>query len=293
MNTGGTPISQKLVELREVKGVTQETVAALFGLSNKTISKWENGLSSPDLQHIPVLAEYYGVTIDELFGRDDYRKLDIGAVIRTYLRGFNAAQCMGRALALSNDIFTGCIRHFFDKNDDSKNDDDYPIPERVITDDLSSMRNANYSNIGFHLIVNSEQLNMAVLLPGNNDNFMTVMNSASEYQPLFAFLSKPGAIQLLSVMFHKKFPDKCTAEYAAFKTGLDQEAVTVLLDEAIACNICRKSMAALRDGTIAVYGFIGNGMILTIISLAYEYICGKSAHYMRFRGSGKMIKGAL
>jgi transcriptional regulator with XRE-family HTH domain len=293
MNTGGTPISQKLSQLREAKGVTQETIAALFGLSNKTVSKWENGLSSPDLEYIPVLADYFGVTIDELFGRDDHRKLDIGATIRTHLKDYNAAQCMGQALALSNNIFTGCVRHFFDKNDESKHMDDYPIPARVITDDNSATRNAIYSDVGFQFIISSDPLNLSVFLPGNVDNFATVMRQAEEYQPVFAFLGKSGSIHILSALFHKEFPPRFTAEYMSQKTGLDPETTSELLEESVKCSICRRSMAELRDGSVEIYDFIGNGMILTILCLAYEYACGKSTHYQRFRGTNKMIKGDL
>lgn len=42
-------IATKLSELRIAKGVTQGEVASALSVSNKTISKWENGTSSPDL----------------------------------------------------------------------------------------------------------------------------------------------------------------------------------------------------------------------------------------------------
>ena len=46
-------IAEKLVELRTSKGVTQEDVAQSLSISNKTVSKWENGASTPDLPMIP------------------------------------------------------------------------------------------------------------------------------------------------------------------------------------------------------------------------------------------------
>ena len=47
-------IAEKLVELRTWKGVTQEDVAKSLSISNKTISKWENGASMPDLPILPL-----------------------------------------------------------------------------------------------------------------------------------------------------------------------------------------------------------------------------------------------
>ena len=61
-------IAENLTQLRTTKGVTQDEVAKTLGISNKTISKWENGTSSPDLAMLVALAAYYGVSTDALLG---------------------------------------------------------------------------------------------------------------------------------------------------------------------------------------------------------------------------------
>ncbi len=55
-----------LAALRKASGYTQEEVAQRLFVSNKTISKWERDESSPDLAAIPVLAELFSVTCDEI-----------------------------------------------------------------------------------------------------------------------------------------------------------------------------------------------------------------------------------
>ena len=55
-----------LAALRKSKGYTQQEVADTLGVSNKTVSSWETGASCPDISMLPVLAELYGVTCDEL-----------------------------------------------------------------------------------------------------------------------------------------------------------------------------------------------------------------------------------
>lgn len=52
--------------LRKANGYTQEEVAEYLGVSNKTISSWECDKSAPDLSLLPLLAEFYHVTCDEL-----------------------------------------------------------------------------------------------------------------------------------------------------------------------------------------------------------------------------------
>ncbi len=55
-----------LAALRKSKGYTQQEVADTLGVSNKTVSSWETGASCPDISMLPVLAELYGVTCDEI-----------------------------------------------------------------------------------------------------------------------------------------------------------------------------------------------------------------------------------
>lgn len=55
-----------LSALRKSKGYTQQEVADTLGVSNKTVSSWETGASCPDISMLPVLAELYGVTCDEI-----------------------------------------------------------------------------------------------------------------------------------------------------------------------------------------------------------------------------------
>ena len=63
-------IGTNIAKLRKEKNMTQEQLANLMGISYQAVSKWENGLSSPDVSSFPILADTFGVTIDELFGRE-------------------------------------------------------------------------------------------------------------------------------------------------------------------------------------------------------------------------------
>ena len=55
-----------IAELRKEKGLTQAAIAEQLNISNRTVSKWENGDGYPDITTIPKLAEILGVTADEL-----------------------------------------------------------------------------------------------------------------------------------------------------------------------------------------------------------------------------------
>lgn len=71
-----------LLSLRKAAGLTQLQLAKELGISYQAVSKWENGLSNPDLVFIPPLADLLGVSIDTLFGRETRAGLENTAVTK-------------------------------------------------------------------------------------------------------------------------------------------------------------------------------------------------------------------
>lgn len=59
-------LSTNLINLRNLKGLSQEQVAEKAGVSRQAYAKWEKGTSLPDIEKCKVLAEFYGTTIDGL-----------------------------------------------------------------------------------------------------------------------------------------------------------------------------------------------------------------------------------
>ena len=55
-----------IASLRKEKGMTQAELAERMGITDKAVSKWERDLSCPDIATIPKLAEFLGVSADEL-----------------------------------------------------------------------------------------------------------------------------------------------------------------------------------------------------------------------------------
>ena len=55
-----------LKQCRKEKNLTQEQLAEKFGVSARTVSRWETGINMPDLSILVQLAEYYDVEMREL-----------------------------------------------------------------------------------------------------------------------------------------------------------------------------------------------------------------------------------
>ncbi len=65
MNT--TVFSENIKKYRIAKHMTQEDVAELLHISPQSVSRWECSATMPDIMTLPVLAELYGVTVDDFF----------------------------------------------------------------------------------------------------------------------------------------------------------------------------------------------------------------------------------
>lgn len=60
-------LSERLVELRKEKNLSQLELAEALNVSRQSVSLWENGSTTPALDKLQFLAEFYDITIDELF----------------------------------------------------------------------------------------------------------------------------------------------------------------------------------------------------------------------------------
>ena len=59
-------IGQFLAELRREKELTQEQLGEKLGVTNKTVSRWENGNYLPPVEVLQLLSDLYGLTINEI-----------------------------------------------------------------------------------------------------------------------------------------------------------------------------------------------------------------------------------
>lgn len=62
---------ERLKMLRSARGVLQKDIAALLGIDRTTYVKYEKGVSEPSIETLLKLADYFGVSVDFLLGRED------------------------------------------------------------------------------------------------------------------------------------------------------------------------------------------------------------------------------
>lgn len=61
-------IGENIAKYRKVKGLTQEQLGELLGVTNQAVSKWESAVSMPDIMLLPRISNALGITLEALYG---------------------------------------------------------------------------------------------------------------------------------------------------------------------------------------------------------------------------------
>ena len=59
-------VADRIQNLRKIKGISQEQLAEAIGVSRQAVSKWESEQSTPDLEKIILMSDFFDVTTDYL-----------------------------------------------------------------------------------------------------------------------------------------------------------------------------------------------------------------------------------
>ena len=63
-------IGENIRRCRTEQNLTQEQLAYELGVSAQAVSRWETGTTYPDIMLLPVIADFFHLTLDELMGRE-------------------------------------------------------------------------------------------------------------------------------------------------------------------------------------------------------------------------------
>lgn len=67
-----------LIQMRKIHQLTQEDVAEKVGVSRQAVAKWESGDTVPDLDKCKILADLFGVSLDDLANYESKDNLGLG-----------------------------------------------------------------------------------------------------------------------------------------------------------------------------------------------------------------------
>lgn len=284
-------IAPRLIALRNAAGITQETLARALSVSNKTVSKWENGISMPDLDMLVALADHFGVSTDFLLGRAEDSPPEKNPARQT-LEGLSATDTLTRAFELAESIIPAEYHAVVDEYRAGQRSSSLPPPM-----DPRAPRNAIERHDVFHFTENSDELTLAVMLMRGRDDFgfLRDPDRRARLLPLFAFLADADSLALVSFIHSEGCSESFTPGYIARNLHITLQCAEELLGQAEKLRLCRTTTAHLSAGDMTVYTARGEGTVLALLSMAHIFRSQQKLfgyHYAPPPGC-KMIEGEI
>ena len=98
-------ISENIKQLRQEQKITQKDLAKHMNVSHQTVSKWETGSRAPDIQMLPMLASFFGVSIDDLFYDKEFKKREYETRVRDKINKYIANRRFEQARELTYEAY--------------------------------------------------------------------------------------------------------------------------------------------------------------------------------------------
>lgn len=240
-------LSERIAALRKERGLTQEQLGKMAGVSSQAVGKWEKG-GAPDVELLPVLSRQLGVTMDALFGLEGGEQVDVEDAVGRWLRGFPNKERMGQFYRL----VWASVKYFLP--------DGLSLPEigyletcqPDLGDDDRLMLSQCWGGDGILLDIHAEDLSFVTLWPKPEKGYAQWFAPKSEYRRLFALLARPGCLELLEYLHSRKL-SYFSPIVAAKHLKMPRETAEELLDALAERSILRSVNLEVEDGEVKAY----------------------------------------
>ena len=279
-------IAAKLSELRAAKGVTQDEVANALSISNKTVSKWENGMSEPDLTMLIALAHYYNVTTDTLLGLEEGKK-GMKQMLGDQFRDLDLENMARKAFAINREMIP--IGFYTARKDEGDSLDKAILPFGT----EKNIRSLNSFGGLFQFAVCSKDVNFSIVQLSNESDFSWLANEEKQKRmtALFSLLSDSDMLKMIYFIQSKDCSPRFTAGYLSAHTDIPLEKILQLLEKCMELELGSQMTAHLKDGDAVIYEFFCDGLLLSLLSVAYERMWGRKCYEYCYQSGSKMIGG--
>lgn len=241
-------LSERIAALRKERGLTQEQLGKLVGVSYQAVGKWEKG-GAPDVELLPVLSRQLGVTIDALFGMEGGEQEDPVDAVGRWLQGFPSGERLNQFCRLIWYSFT-----FF-------REDGIKIPKMnyletchpgMGNDTDKLMYTKYWAGGGIILDIHAEDMSFATLWPEPKGGYAQWFAPKDEYRRLFELLAKPGCLELLEYL-NSRENDYFVSEVAAERLHMPRETVDALLEALEERQMVYYTDLELSEGKVRAY----------------------------------------
>lgn len=263
-------VGSVIAALRKEKSVTQEELADCVGVSAQAVSKWENG-GAPDCALLPSIADFFGVSIDALFGRSltDYSGVE-GALTKKIMATPEAEK-----LDLLYSLCWTMQMALFDESAGNYSLETLYASEKFRGTEDSEFHHPN----GYTMVGLGERLPYFFLLPKTPD-FEQFQLSENDFCAFFKALSDRAVFDAL-VLLIKQPTGKFTAKRLVEKLGISEEKANEVISVLLRYHLLFSEEIEIDDTVYTIYTVpTGNTSVFTpILLFAQRFIRGNKGFY--------------
>lgn len=263
------PLSATITRLRKERGLTQEQLGQLVGVSAQAVSKWEKG-GAPDVELLPLLADRLGVSMDALFGRAEPSTADMTTQFQQWLLSIPSKERFSTLFELlavtstcmGSDLMNSGILPPMSLGDTCYMDSVVPtLPSRTW------LRACVHAEEGLLLGVLAKDFPLYLLMPEPPQGFESNLPTSEACRKLFSALALPGAMEIL-LYLHRREKNFYHPSAIAKQTNLPLEDVQTALSQLEECKLLKKQNLELENGLTQVYTLHDNYALVPFLCFA-------------------------
>lgn len=256
-------LGRKIKEFRMKRGITQEELGNLVGVTTQAVSKWERG-GTPDAELLPNIARALRVSIDALFDMEQEKGSRLEDMIIEELYSKEDKEAFERAVSLCIAIEFGLFRINSLKNKaaaemmDSVNDEnDHEYYSTLLTDD------------GLVRVRLSQNGRYFFIMPEPEMGYRSFLENIEDLSKTFRLLAEKDTLKILFFMY-QRINKKSSSELIAEGVGVSVEKVEKLMERLEEFNLVECSDVETVNGDLKAYAMHKEATIVPLLTFARE-----------------------
>ena len=271
-------IGEKILKFRKENSLTQSEMGERIGVSDKIISKWENGESLPATELLPSVSDCLGITVDALLDRREKYEGDICKNASNYFRTVSS----DKALCELQRLISYSVESIAYKHSEERGWYKAEVLEEIdkewkeLIENKDSRPQVYYDNRNMlkESVMNTDndRLKLVAMQRYGEGGFLNVLKEYGKYLPVFKALSLDKADKMLAVLFSEDAPEHLTVEFLSENSKAGIENAQELLDTL--WGVFKDNLGPIRKACIegnyyTVYPNPANNKLQLLLSVAY------------------------
>lgn len=254
-------IGANIARLRREKGAKQDELASYVGVSAQAVSKWENG-GLPDTELLPKIADFFGVSVDALFGRNTKvgtMQRELGTQIAEMINSEDGEQ-MKKAFEICVLLYAALT------NNNEPEEYEVEAGEKIIH---STEIDKSFSKM---FISNDSAYYLLMLASKDKDEIF----GGANYSALFADLSDEKFFTALCYLENRQSKSDFTANLFAKQLGFSANESAAVIEKLKKYSLLHSTTVEMDDAEVEMYRFGMSQSFRALLTFAKELPQGKN-----------------